>query len=78
MDLNRQKEAFLPVPAGWMGVVRLAPGTEEQFCDSLLDQGILVQPGFLFDLPWDGVVISLLVDPRVFQEGLSVLQVLVV
>ncbi|MEK7393353.1 MAG: pyridoxal phosphate-dependent aminotransferase [Fibrobacterota bacterium] len=78
MESNSDREAFLPIPAGWMGVVRLAPGIEEAFCDSLLDQGILVQPGFLFDLPWDCVVVSLLTDPLVFQEGLTVLQVLVV
>jgi len=78
MAVSRRSSAFLAIPSGWMGILRLSPGTEESFCDTLMDQGILVQPGFLFDLPWDGVVVSLLTEPEVFREGLSVLQVLVV
>ncbi len=66
----------LPVNAGWMGILKLEH--EETVCHKLFDQGILVQPGFLFDLPWDGVVVSLMGDPVVFREGLQLLQDLVV
>ena len=68
----------LPVPAGWMAILKLETGTEELICSRLMDRGVLVQPGFLFDLPWDGVVLSLLVEPEVFRAGLSVLQDIVV
>lgn len=60
----------LPVPAGWMALLPLGPGTEAEFCNRLLDQKILVQPGFLFDLPWDGVVLSLMTEPEVFDRGI--------
>ena len=63
----------LPVPAGWMGILQLDPGTEEGFCDRLMDQKLLVQPGFLFDLPWDGVVVSLMIEPEIFERGIQVL-----
>jgi alanine-synthesizing transaminase len=63
----------LPVPAGWMGILQLDPGTEERLCKRLLDRKLLVQPGFLFDLPWDGVVISLMTEPKRFGQGIQVL-----
>lgn len=64
----------LPVEAGWMAILQLPPGREERLCNLALDQGILVQPGFLFDLPVDGVVVSLLTETSVFREGLGKLQ----
>lgn len=63
-----------PVKAGWMAILELAPGQEERLCGLAMDQGILVQPGFLFDLPMDGVVVSLLTETAVFREGLEKLQ----
>lgn len=64
----------LEVDAGWMAILGLLHGQEERLCGLALDQGILVQPGFLFDLPMDGVVVSLLTEPAVFREGLGKLQ----
>ncbi len=64
----------LSVEAGWMAILRLPPGSEESLCHNLLDQGVLVQPGFLFDLPWDTVVVSLMSDSDLFRQGLSLLE----
>jgi alanine-synthesizing transaminase len=60
----------LPVSAGWMALLQLDTDTEQPLCHRLMDRKILVQPGFLFDLPWDGVVISLMTEPGVFEQGL--------
>jgi alanine-synthesizing transaminase len=78
MEMAKISNSFLEIPAGWMGILRLPEGREEEICDQWMNQGILVQPGFLFDLPWDGVVVSLLAEPETFQEALQVLLVLVV
>lgn len=64
----------LPVEAGWMAIMKLAPAQEERLCGLAMDRGILAQPGFLFDLPMDGVVLSLLTETSVFREGLEKLQ----
>jgi aspartate/methionine/tyrosine aminotransferase len=64
----------LPVAAGWMALLQLVPGTEESFSLRLMDRKVLVQPGFLFDLPWDGVVVSLMTEPQVFEQGIQVLR----
>lgn len=82
LDTNREEwsrcapdaSTRLPVEAGWMAILQLPPGQEERLCGLALDQGILVQPGFLFDLPMDGVVVSLLAETSVFREGLGKLQ----
>lgn len=65
---------YLRVDSGWMAILQLEAGEEEQACRLAMSRKILVQPGFLFDLPFDGVVLSLLSEPAVFREGLGVLQ----
>lgn len=65
--------AGIPVFAGWMAILQLEPGTEERLCHRLMDRHVLVHPGFLFDLPWDGVVISLMTEPEIFGQGIQVL-----
>lgn len=72
-DLSLSVGRCLPVAAGWMAILQLDPGTEELLCDRLMDRKILVQPGFLFDLPWDGVVVSLMTEPEIFERGIQVL-----
>jgi alanine-synthesizing transaminase len=74
----------LPAEAGWAAVVRVrapdggsAPDEEALVLDLLEEAGVLVQPGFLFDLePRDAtgsacahLVLSLLPEPARFAEG---------
>jgi alanine-synthesizing transaminase len=74
----------LPAEAGWAALVRVrapdggsAPDEEALVLDLLEEAGVLVQPGFLFDLePCDAagaacahLVLSLLPEPGRFAEG---------
>jgi hypothetical protein len=70
----------LPAEAGWSAIVRVggdgAPPDEEELVLALLERaGILVQPGFLFDLegvagrPAAHLVLCLLAEPERFAEG---------
>ena len=79
--------ALLPAEAGWAGVLRIAPPNggaapdEEALALGLLDEaGVLVQPGFLFDLearppaaPAAHFVVSLLLEPGRFERGVAAL-----
>jgi alanine-synthesizing transaminase len=62
----------LPVEGGWSAVLRI-PNTEsdEDFALRLLERdGVVVHPGYFFDFETDGhLVISLLTEPRIFDEG---------
>ena len=60
-------------PAGWTGVLRVGETLdEERLCLGLLEAGVAVQPGFFYDFPRNGhLVVSLLVRPAEFEEGLS-------
>jgi hypothetical protein len=35
---------------------------------------VQVIPGYFFELPWNGLVLSLLCEPRVFHRGLELLR----
>ena len=71
----------LPAEAGWSAIVRVrasaaTPPDDEDLALALLDRaGILVQPGFLFDLegepgrPAAHLVLCLLSEPEAFGEG---------
>jgi len=69
----------LPAEAGWAAILRVrAPLDAEALALGLLDRaGVLVQPGFLFDLgDEDGsaqLVVSLLPEPADFARGLDAL-----
>jgi aspartate/methionine/tyrosine aminotransferase len=69
----------LPAEAGWAAILRVrAPLDAEALALGLLDRaGVLVQPGFLFDLEdEDGaaqLVVSLLPEPADFARGLDAL-----
>ena len=55
---------LLDAEGGWSAIVRLpATSSEEEWTLALLDDGVLVHPGFFFDLPPTTIVISLLVAP---------------
>jgi hypothetical protein len=75
--------APLPFEAGWSAIVRVAGSRgEEALAMSLLDRGVLVQPGYIFDLDRrdaDGarcahLVVSLLLEPEVFARGVALLR----
>jgi alanine-synthesizing transaminase len=79
--------ALLPAEAGWSAVLRIgsdgrAPPDEEALALALLDRaGVLVQPGFLFDLDGSGesgagaahLVVSLLPESERFERGVAAL-----
>jgi aspartate/methionine/tyrosine aminotransferase len=62
----------LPAEGGWSAVLRI-PNTEsdEDFALRLIEHGgVVVHPGYFFDFEADGhLVISLLTDPHIFDEG---------
>jgi len=63
----------LPVDAGWTVLLRL-PEVQDDLAwgQRLLDAGVLVQPGSLFDVPPPPrVAVSLLTPPERLEEGLS-------
>ncbi len=63
-----------PVGGGWSALVRLpAVLDDEEIAIRLLtERGVLVQPGFLFDLPTDGtLVLSLLTPEPIWRKGLE-------
>ena len=65
----------LPAEGGWSAVLRV-PATigEERLALDLLDRGVVVHPGFFFDFPHEAfIVISLLPDPRLFEQGVRIL-----
>lgn len=61
----------LPSGGGWSRILRLKNGNELKTCWDLLSRGVLVQPGFLFDLPGENIVISILSEPNSFSAGLT-------
>lgn len=64
----------LEARSGWFGMVCWnGPWTEQQVCSLLEDRGVKVQPGYLFDLPEAGLVVSLVCDPSALLHGLSLL-----
>jgi alanine-synthesizing transaminase len=66
---------LLPIEGGWSAILRVpSTRTDEQWALSLLEEdGILVQPGYFFDLRDLGatLVISLLTPPEILVEGVS-------
>jgi alanine-synthesizing transaminase len=64
----------LETQAGWSTVVRV-PSTrsEEDLVIELIDDhDVIVHPGFFFDFPHEAfVVVSLLPEPDVFNEGIA-------
>ncbi|MGA9524530.1 MAG: pyridoxal phosphate-dependent aminotransferase [Myxococcaceae bacterium] len=71
---TREKSwSLLPSEGGWSALIRVpARFDEEALCLQLLDEGVIVQPGYFFDFPegrW--IVLSLLPEERVFAEGIA-------
>jgi len=62
----------LPVEGGWSAVLRVPRLiSDEDFALALLDRGVLVQPGYFFDLPEGYLVVSLLPMEETFAEGVK-------
>ena len=81
--LTGRDAAPLPFEAGWSAIVRVAGSCDEEaLATSLLDRGILVQPGYFFDLdargedgaPCAHLVVSLLLEPDAFARGVAALR----
>jgi alanine-synthesizing transaminase len=79
-NLVRLRETLLPVrtatllraEGGWSAVVQVpATRSEDDWVQSLLEErGVLVHPGYFFELGREGfVVLSLLPEPRAFAEA---------
>lgn len=67
--------SLLPADGGWLAIVRLPEPADHELERSvqLLDAtGVLVQPGWLYDLPFgDSFVVSLLPEPQLFCAGVD-------
>ena len=63
----------LRVEGGWYAIVRLPTVQDEDaWVSSFLDRDVITQPGWLYDLPDPAyVVLSLLPEPSVFDEGVQ-------
>jgi alanine-synthesizing transaminase len=71
----RSNHAFrlLEVEGGWYAILR-APRirTEEEWILTLLDRGVLVQPGYFYDFESEAyLIVSLLTPEPVFREGVD-------
>jgi len=66
--------SVLPRPSGWMGILALPPGvSEERLLLNALDEGIWAHPGYFYGMPANVgyLILSLLLDPAAFSEGLK-------
>jgi alanine-synthesizing transaminase len=64
----------LPVEGGWSAVIQIPSfRKEEALALELLERDhVLVHPGYFFDFPYEAfVILSLLVEPRVFDAGIE-------
>jgi aspartate/methionine/tyrosine aminotransferase len=67
---------LLPAEAGWCAIVAVPGADEPALVARLVDRGVLVQPGALFDLDSRGaahLVVSLLPAPATFDRGAAAL-----
>jgi alanine-synthesizing transaminase len=64
---------LLDAEGGWTAILRVPKTrTEEEWVLLLLGAGVLVHPGFFFDLPDEAyLVVSLLVPPAVLSDGIT-------
>ena len=62
----------LPVEGGWAAVIRVPRVlSDEELAIALLNSGVAVQPGYLFDFPDGFLVVSLLPREDEFAEGVT-------
>ncbi|MEA2328736.1 MAG: hypothetical protein QOE68_3695 [Thermoanaerobaculia bacterium] len=66
--------AVLPVEGGWSAVIRVPRiESDEALALRLIEEhGVIVHPGYFFDFAADGyIVVSLLTEPEIFNEGIA-------
>jgi aspartate/methionine/tyrosine aminotransferase len=70
---SRCSEKVLGNEGGWSAILKLLEGTtDEVLAETLLERhAVLVQPGYFFDLPFEGIVVSLLPSPKEFRQGIE-------
>ncbi len=71
--LSSDQARVLVTEGGWSQILQLVGQIDDDlFCNSLLqDENVLVYPGYYFDISLSGsLVVSLLVEPSHFQEGI--------
>ena len=71
--LKGSAAGLLDVEGGWYIILQVPRiRSEEDWTLELLERGVLVQPGFFYDFETEAyLVVSLLTEPRVFQQGLA-------
>jgi Aspartate/tyrosine/aromatic aminotransferase len=72
--ITRMPESeVLYVEGGWYATLRVPRiRSEEEWALKLLEEGVLIQPGYFYDFESEAyLVLSLLTDPAVFSEGLG-------
>jgi aspartate/methionine/tyrosine aminotransferase len=67
--------AVLPGDGGWSAVLRLPDDrAEDDVLEALArEDGVLLQPGWLYDLGGDHAVVGLLTEPAILRRGLALL-----
>lgn len=73
---RRLPEGFqaLEADSGWFGILQWTlPLSEEEVCNRLLKAGVKVLPGYLFDLPEAGLVVSLITEPTSLLHSLCLI-----
>lgn len=69
----------LEATSGWFAILQWTlPVHEEAVCTRLLERGVKVLPGYLFDLPEAGLVVSLVSEPSSFLHGLCLMSSLLI
>ncbi len=64
----------LPVEGGWSAIIRVPRiDSDEALALRLIgEHGLVIHPGYFFDFESEGhVVVSLLTEPRIFEEGIT-------
>ena len=62
----------LQTQAGWTALIRV-PTDDETFCMDALEKGVLLNPGYLFDLPDNLAAVSLITPVNSLREGIKLL-----
>lgn len=76
MCAARPDVTLLRVEGGWSAVMQVpATRSEEEMVAGLVtDDGVLVHPGYFYDFPREAfLVLSLIVEPHAFEEGVGLL-----
>ena len=66
---------MLPVEGGWSAILRVpSTRTSEEWAVKLISEaGVLVQPGYFYELPESHLVLSLLVEPQDLERGVALM-----